>query len=145
MKLLPSVISGLAGSVALTLLHQCFIKKTKDAPRMDELGMDALSQTIDAWDIPAPEEETLYKTTLAGDIAGNAAYYALAGLQPKHSCLAGSLLGVAAGSSAIMLPGKLGLNPDYSNATPKTKALTLLLYITGGLVAGSVYKLIDRK
>lgn len=145
MKILPSIIGGLAGSVALTILHQCLVKKTDDAPRMDKLGMDALNETFEAWDIPVPEDEKLYNATLAGDIAGNAAYYALAGLSPKHSCLAGSLLGITAGAGAILLPEHIGLNKEYSSATPKTKALTLLLYLTGGLVSGAVYKLLAKK
>lgn len=141
MKLIPSLLSGLAGSLALTALHQCLVKKVEDAPRMDKLGMEALSETLDAADIPEPETPVLFNLTLAGDIAGNAAYFALAGSVPRHSCLAGSVLGIAAGAGAILLPEKLGLNPKHSNATPKTKALTMGLYLAGGLVAGTIYKL----
>lgn len=141
MKLLPSLISGLVGSVTLTLLHQCLVKKLADAPRMDQLGMEALSETLEAADLPEPETPVLYNATLVGDIAGNAAYYSMVGIIPKHSCLIGSVLGISAGAGAILLPEKLGLNPKHSNATPRTKALTMALYIAGGLVAGSVYRL----
>jgi hypothetical protein len=54
-------------------------------------------------------------------------------------------LGTLAGIGAIGLPGKLGLNEQYSNATTKTKLLTVALYLSTGLIAGAVYKFMTRK
>lgn len=143
MKVLYSLISGLAGSITLTVLHQCLVKTVKHSPRMDRLGMEVFDKTLTELDLPGLPEEKLYNATLLGDVAGNAAYYALAGLSPKHSQVSGSVLGIAAGAGAIALPEKLGLNPRHSNATTQTKALTLVLYLAGGLVAGSVFRLLS--
>lgn len=145
MKLISSLISGLAGAGALTLLHQWVKKRAANAPRMDELGMQALGNAMEATELDMPSPEELYQYTFAGDIAGNTMYYALAGTSPRNSILAGSALGVLAGTAAIVLPGKLNLNEEYSGATPRTKAMTVALYTAGGLVAGIVYRLLQKK
>lgn len=140
MKLIPSLISGFAGAGALTLLHQWVKKRASAPPRMDKLGMQALEHAFSATDMELPSRDELYDYTLAGDLTANAAYYALVGTKPGSSILAGSVLGIMAGTAAVALPGKLKLNQQYSSATPQTKALTVALYTAGGLVAGTVYK-----
>lgn len=144
MKLLTSMISGLAGSVALTLLHQQLKSAVEDAPAMDELGMETLEKSLSAADVTVPSREKLYEYTLAGDLAGNAAYYSLVGINPKHSILTGAALGLAAGIGAIVLPEKMGLDDQPSNATRKTQVLTLGLYLAGGLVAGVVHRMLKH-
>ena len=140
-----SFISGLAGSLVLTLLHETLRKTVTSAPRMDKMGEEGLSKVLTAAGVEVPSEENLYGITMAGDIIGNAGYYSLVGIKPKYSILTGAALGLAAGIGAVELPGKMGLNEEYSNATPKTQALTLLIYLTGGLVAGAVHSFFERK
>ena len=140
-----SIISGLAGSIALTILHETLRKTVDDAPRMDKMGRQGLRKILEASGSKVPPADDLQKITLAGDVIGNAAYYALVGIKPLNPLSTGAALGLAAGIGALVLPGKIGLNDHYSNATTKTQVLTGTLYFTGGLIAGAVYKMLDRK
>lgn len=140
-----SIISGLAGSIALTLLHEVVKKNVTAAPRMDKLGQQGLSRVLSASGSEIPSEDALQKITLGGDIVGNAMYYSMVAIKPEYSLYTGVLLGLTAGLGAIGLPGKMGLNEQYSNATTKTQVLTVLLYLTGGLVAGTLHTILERK
>lgn len=140
-----SLISGLAGSLALTILHETIRKNVALAPRMDLMGEEGLAKVLSAAGIPVPDEPKLFNLTMGGDIVGNAGYYALVAAAPKHPVVAGAVLGAAAGIGALVLPDKLGLNKEYSNATPKTQFLTLAIYFVGGIVAGAVYKVLDKR
>lgn len=143
MKVSASFLSGIAGSVVLTALHQLLRGQLSDAPRMDKLGEQAIVKGAEALNVEAPSGEKLYNTTMAADLAGNAVYYSMVGSAPGSSVLAGAALGAAAGIGALMLPEKMGLNPAYSNKTRRTQLLTCGLYLTAGLVAGLVYKALD--
>ena len=140
-----SFISGIAGSIALTVFHEILKRTVANAPRMDKLGKQGLSKVLSATGTHQPSSANLQKIALGGDLMGNASYYALVGIKPGYSILTGAVLGLAAGVGAVALPGKMGLNEGYSNATTQTKVLTVLLYVTGGLVAGAVHQLLERK
>ena len=107
---------------------------------MDLLGEEALEKGLDKIGIAPDDEEKLHNAALAGDILFNALFFSLAATTIS-SCSKGTLLGIAAGAGAVMLPGKLGLNPEHSNKTVQTKVLTVVLYAIGGYAAG---KIIDR-
>lgn len=140
-----SIISGLAGALALTLLHELLKKNVTAAPRMDKLGQQGLAKVLSASGSEIPPADDLQKLALGGDIIGNSMYYSMVGIKPKYSLLTGAAIGLSAGIGAVALPGKIGLNEQYSNATNKTQFLTILLYLTGGLVAGGVYTILERK
>jgi len=145
MKKNSAFISGLAGSIALTLLHEVLKRNVSAAPRMDKLGKQGLSKVLAAVGTEIPPEDDLQKLTLGGDIMGNAGYYSMVGLVPKYSLITGAIIGIAAGIGAVTLPGKIGLNGKYSNATNKTRVLTVVLYLTGGLIAGAVHTMLEEK
>lgn len=140
-----SLTSGLISSFALTALHQLLKNTLSKAPRMDKLGMEALEKSLGYAGVGVPKKKKLYYSTLAGDLAGNAGYYSLVGLNPKHSILTGAALGLMAGVGALALPEKLGLSNKHSNATRETQLLTLGLYVAAGLVAGGVYRIFNRR
>jgi len=145
MKVKNSLKGGLSGAVVLTLIHETVRKFDPDAPRMDLLGMNALSKIIKSFGKNPPPREELFNWTMAGDVAGNAFYYALAGLgKGKNVLLNGLLLGLGAGAGAVLLPKHMDLNEAYSNRTPKTRFMTMGLYIVGGLVAASCIYLLDQ-
>lgn len=145
MKQWSSLLSGFAGSIALTLLHETLKRNISAAPRMDKLGEQALSKILSATGSEVPPADDLEKITLGGDIIGNAFYYSMVGIKPKYSLLTGALIGLASGIGAVKLPAKMGLNEQYSNATRKTQVLTVLLYLTGGIVAGATHSMLYKK
>lgn len=146
MKSLLSLAGGFAGAGVLTLLHEILRKKDPDAPRMDLLGMDALSKLIKMAGGEPPEKQRLFGITMAGDMASNAMYYSMAGTgDEKKVWERGLLLGLAAGAGAVFLPKPLGLNEEPSNRTLETKLMTVALYTTGGLVTAAVISLLKNK
>lgn len=145
MKLLSAIGGGFAGAAALTLLHETLRRVNTDAPRMDKLGIEAISKSLQAVNAPIPEEDILFKITMAGDIITNSLYYSLAALgDEKKVVLRGLFLGLAAGFGAVYLPKPLGLNESTSNRTTETKLLTVGLYLAGGLVASVTGQLIEN-
>jgi hypothetical protein len=146
MKLVSSLEGGLLGAFALSVVHQVLKKYNPDAPRMDELGMEALSKTLGFANLPIPEEKKLFLITLAGDLIVNAAFYSAAGIGDKKQVwLRGILLGLSAGIGGVLLPKPMGLNEEASNKTTQTKILTISLYLLGGIVASAVMDRLQQK
>jgi hypothetical protein len=123
---------GTAGALALTGLHEIVRRTAPHAPRMDVIGMRALSRVIRAAGGRPARGDRLFRQTLLGDLAGNALYYSLAGRSARR----GLLLGAAAGLGAALLPPVLGLGRSPGARWPSTPLMTLALYTAGGLVAG---------
>lgn len=146
MKAIAALTGGITGACALTLLHEIVRRSDPDAPRMDLLGMDALSKIMKAGDIKPPDKTTLFTITMAGDLLSNSLYYSLAGFgSDKQVWLRGVLLGLGAGLGAVYLPGPLGLKKAPSNRTVRTKAMTVAWYLTGGLVASAVISSLKKR
>ena len=137
---------GLAGAAALTLLHETIKRVTPNAPRMDLLGMNAITKGLRYINAKTPDERELYRWTMAGDLLSNALYYSVAGATTKaHPLVRGGLLGLAAGAGAILLPKPMGLPTSYSSRTTKTSLMTIGLYLAGGLVAAAVMSALDKR
>ncbi|HWI91225.1 MAG TPA: hypothetical protein VNT20_08110 [Flavisolibacter sp.] len=146
MKTIASLGGGLAGACAVTLIHESVRKIVPKAPRMDLLGMNAISKGLNAAGIKTPTGNKLYTMALAGDILSNSIYYALAGTgDEKNIWLKSSMLGLAAGIGAVLLPGPLGLEEKHSARSTETKLMTIGLYVTGALVATVIMKLMAKK
>ncbi|HTM93659.1 MAG TPA: hypothetical protein VL095_14660 [Flavisolibacter sp.] len=146
MKTIASLGGGLAGACAVTLLHESVRKIVPKAPRMDLLGMNAISKGLNAAGIKTPTGTSLYTMALAGDILSNSLYYSLAGTgNDRNLWLKSSLLGLTAGIAAVTLPGPLGLEERHSNRTLETKLMTVGLYVTGALVATAIMKLMSKR
>ena len=146
MKLLSSLEGGLAGSLALTLIHETLKRLDPDSPRMDLMGIEAIEKTLKKADAKVPDDRNLFIATLVGDIVSNSLYYSLAGAgKRKSAILRGGILGTVAGIGAIVLPKYLGLNPSPSNRTEKTKVYTAALYLAGGLVAAAIMRNLEKK
>ena len=140
-----AVVGGLAGAAALTILHESLKKIDSKAPRMDLLGMMALSKVIRNVGKNPPAADKLYVYTLAGDLLSNALYYSLAGVGKEKSLFQkGAALGLAAGLGALLLPKPLHLNEEYSNRTTHTQVLTVAYYLVGSLVASAIMKRLRR-
>jgi len=140
-----AIISGLAGAAVLTVIHEILKKEDSKAPRMDLLGMMALSKMIRAIGKHPPSRKQLYAYTLIGDLLSNALYYSLAAAGKKKRVLQKEIaLGLAAGLGALFLPKPLHLNESYSNRTTKTQVMTVAYYLIGSLVAAALMKQLDK-
>src|SRR3954467_11574166 len=122
MKTITALGGGLAGACAVTLIHETVKRIVPEAPRMDLLGMNAISKGLDVAGWKNPDENKLFTLALAGDIISNALYYSMAGIGKENNVWRKStMLGLAAGVGAVFLPGPLGLNERHSNKTLSTK------------------------
>ena len=145
MKLLASLVGGLAGAVTVTLLHEIIRKINPSAPRMDLVGKVVTEKLMQKAGKPGSTSNKIYATSLAGSLMANTLYYSLAGLGQKNLLSMGSMLGLTAGAGALTLPAKLGLNGIHSSNTSKRKWMTLALYMAGGLVAAAVTRSIEKR
>jgi hypothetical protein len=127
---------GTVGAVALTTLHELTRRTVSRAPRMDVIGMRALSRTVRALGGRPARGDRLFRQTLIGDLAANTLYYSLAagGRRPLSR---GLLLGAAAGLGAATLPPLLGLGRSPGAKWPATPLMTMALYTAGGIAAGA--------
>ncbi|PKV62589.1 hypothetical protein [Pontibacter ramchanderi] len=137
MEVSKALVSGLAGAVSLTIAHETLRRLVPEAPRMDVLGMRAISKTMKKAGAQPPESSELRAWAMLGDIVSNSIYYSFVG-SGKEAWLRGGLLGAGAGAGAVLLPGPMGLGTDPSNRTNTTRAMTVGLYLLGGLVAAAV-------
>jgi hypothetical protein len=146
MKAIASLGGGLAGAAAVTLIHESVKRIVPTAPRMDLLGMNALSKGLEAAGLKTPTKTQLFAITMAGDIIANSLYYSLAGVgKEKNIWWRSAALGLVAGIGAVSLPGPLGLEEKHSNRTLSTKIMTVGLYVAGALVTTAAIKLFSKK
>ena len=146
MSFLNKSIAGLAGSLALTGVHQIFRKYTEDAPHLDQIGETALEKSLEVVDAPTQDEDTVYAAALSGNILTNAVLFSTLATTTNASQFIGKTLGTgllgAAGS--VGLADQLLSNNKATN-TDKKKLMTTGYYILGALVSIGVYNLLERK
>jgi len=130
--------SGLAGALALNVLHETVRQFVPNAPRADVLGMRSIQKGYRKAGEQPPTGNALYSQAMLGDVISNALYYSLAGLSDKQPVVAGGVLGLLAGVGAVTLPGPMGLGEAPTNRTSATVAMTVGWYLFGGLVTGVV-------
>ncbi|MFD0795171.1 hypothetical protein ACFQZX_16230 [Mucilaginibacter litoreus] len=145
MKVIQNIIGGLAGALALNILHESVRRVYQDAPRVDLVGEEALTKIAESAGTEPPKGDKLYAATLAGDILSNALYYSVIGTSKKKNLLAtGLVTGLAAGVGAVTLTKPLGLSDAPVTRTDKTKALTVAWYTLGGVVAALTIKALRK-
>jgi len=131
------LVSGITGAVALTLTHEIIRRYIPQAPRMDVLGMRAIARGMYHLNKRPPEEDKLFEYSIIGDLVSNSLYYMLTGTG-RHVWWRGTVLGLAAGVGGVVLPGPMGLGKEPSGRTNATKAMTVALYLLGGLTAAAI-------
>ncbi|MBC7388319.1 MAG: hypothetical protein H7329_03835 [Opitutaceae bacterium] len=137
---------GLLGALAVSAAHETIRRILPQAPRMDKLGMQAISLLLEKANHTPLSEKELYLIAMVGDIISNGLYYSAAGSDNrKKTIIKGALLGAAAGVGALVLPGPLGLNKEYSNKTMQTKAITFGLYLFGGIFTSVLMNKMNKK
>lgn len=134
---LRAVGSGLAGALALNLVHETARRLIPHAPRMDVIAMRAISRPLRTYlHKGPPPQPQLRRWALLGDLVSNTAYFSLVGATSRRNrFMAGLGLGLLAGIGAAVLPRPLGLGPQPGQRTPWTQLLTVLWYVIGGWVA----------
>ena len=132
-RLNDSLVSGMAGAVALTAVQQAARSMSDSAPRMDVVGMRALARGARAADAEMTDtHKGLYRAALAGDLICNTAYYSLATSYPR-----GAAMGLLAGIGALMLPQRLGLGAPPKSDLLSNQVMTVAWYVIGGLAAAA--------
>ena len=145
MKIIKNIIGGVAGAVALNILHETVKRFDHNAPRVDLVGEEGLNKLLKSTGTSPLHGNTLYAATLGGDLLSNALYYSLIGIgKKKHLYLRGMLYGASAGLGAVQLTKPIGLSDAPVTRTNKTKILTVAYYLFGGLVAATVIKGLKR-
>ena len=143
--MLQALGSGLAGAVALTLVHETARRVIPHAPRVDVIGTRAIARPIRAMGYEPPHYNRLHNAALAGDVVANSAYYSLVGVGDRRTVWQrGAILGLAAGLGAALLPPVLGLGNQPHRKSPWTQMLTVTWYLLGGLAAAAVHEGIQR-
>lgn len=140
MKLLASLVGGLAGAVALNVLHESVRHLYPDAPRVDKVGGEALNKLRSAVGAEELSGKELYAHTLAGDVVSNALYFSVAGVSSRNPVAAGTVAGLAAGVGAVCLTKKMGLDDEPINRSSGISAATIAYYTFGGMIAGLAIK-----
>jgi hypothetical protein len=136
-----AVASGFAGAGVLTVLHEMQKRALPEPARLDVLGMRAIARGLRAAGKSVPEERSLHRSALAGDLAVNTLYYSLVGLS-KRPILTGGLLGLAAGVASVLLPQRLKLGKEPTRHSGQTSAAAVALYTAAGLTAGAVHSIL---
>ena len=141
MNTMRNLLGGLIGAVTLNVLHELYRRIDPLAPRIDLVGKEALTKTVEATGHSAPKGKKLYLATLVGDIVSNSIYYAVIGQSRyQNLLLRGAALGLAAGVGALKLSEPIGLDDTPISKSTRTKVLTVAWYLAGGLVTALVLK-----
>ena len=140
------MLGGLAGSIALNVLHQLAKQIDKDAPHIDKIGQEAVSSSIKSVGYEPPTGKKLFLTALVGDLISNTIYYSLIGKGKKQNLLLrGIVYGTVVGIGALKLTKPMGLDDEPVNKTKKTQAMTIAWYVIGGVVSVYAMKFLEKR
>ncbi|HYC31411.1 MAG TPA: hypothetical protein VEB59_03935 [Gemmatimonadales bacterium] len=143
---LRALAGGAAGALVLTALNEGARQRVPHAPRMDVIGMRALSAVLRGLGLRPLRGRALYRGTLAGDLVSNSLYYALVGAgSPRTRLRRGILLGAAAGLGAAVVPPLIGLGHQPGERRPDTPLMTVAWYTAGGVAAALAGGLLDPR
>jgi hypothetical protein len=143
---LPAIGRGIAGAVALSLVHESARRVIPHAPRVDVIGVRSISRPMRAAGYRPPRYNALHNAALAGELVSNSAYYSLIGAagDATHVWRRGVIFGLLAGLGAAFLPPAMGLGEQPHRRTPFTQMMTIAWYFLGGLAAAGAYSLATR-
>ena len=128
-----SLVSGAAGALALTAIHDYARRHVYYAPRMDVVAMRGLDRALPG---NYHHSRRLYRLALAGDLVANSLYYSVVpGATAAATWMRAAVLGTVAGLGALLLPGRMGLGePPYSRYR-MNRVMTIAWYLAGGAAA----------
>ncbi len=147
MSYLNRSIAGLAGSLALTGVHQLVKKYITGAPDLQAVGEEAVKSSMELADADASDEDQVYAAALGGNILSNAMLFSTLATTTNSSEIVSKTLGAGLLGAA----GTLGLshemlgNKNAATGTDKKKWITTGYYLLGALVSISVYNILEKK
>ncbi len=134
--MLRALFNGFVGAIALTAAHQALRRSVTDAPKMDKLGKEAVKKLYDAVGKEPPRGNQLYLLSLIGDIITNTLLYSQVGSKGGAGAIGkGISIGLSTGLGTATLPPLLGFSKDASQKNRRTAAMTVGLYLIGGIAA----------
>lgn len=145
MSFINRSIAGLAGSLALTGIHQLF-KKYGNTPNLDQVGEVALEKSLDLVDAKISDEDNVYAAAMGGNILSNALLFSTLATTTNTTqiitkTLGAGLLGAA---GTIGLADQI-LGNNKATETDQKKWMTTGYYLVGAIVSISVYNLLERR
>jgi hypothetical protein len=144
--MMKAIASGFAGAAALNVISESARQFVPDAPRLDLEGEEFVADRLRDLGVSPPTGKALYGSALAFDVMLNGLYYAAAGMgDPEGAPMRGAMLGLAGGIANVVVSPMLGLNQNNLRRTPAMTAMTIAWYTAGGLAAGAMYRLLNRR
>lgn len=140
-----NLLAGLGGAIVLTLLNESLKNLNHKMPRIDLVGEQALQKTSEFLGAGIINKDTLYKSTLAGDIVSNATYFSLIGAGKRNLWKSAASAGFLAGLAAISLPKRIGLDDSPVANSAITKSLTVGYYMAGAFATAGILNLMQKK
>ena len=140
-----NLLAGFGGALVLTVLNESLKNLDTKMPRIDLVGEEAIQKTSAFLGSKIKSKKTLYKTTLAGDLLSNAAYYSLIGGNKKNLWKRAASAGFLAGLGAVTLPKEMGLDDTPVTKSLTTKTLTIGYYMAGALVTAGIMSMINKE
>jgi hypothetical protein len=141
-----SLVTGLAGASSVIVVHEVTRRVRGDAPRMDVLGARAIAGVSRKAGIEADEDSRAVRAlSYASGLASDSLGYSLVGASGAQAWPRGLMIGAAVGLGSAFLPGPLGLGSGPARRTKATAAMTVGLYVLGGLVAAATSQLLGRR
>lgn len=146
MSLINRSIAGLAGSLALTGVHQLFKKYCSGSPNLDQVGEEAIKLSLEKVDAPTTDEEQVYAAAMGGNILSNALLFSTLATSTNTSQIISKTLGTGllGAAGTIGLADQL-LGNNKATSTDQKKWMTTGYYLLGAVVSIGVYNLLERK
>ncbi|MCC7531499.1 MAG: hypothetical protein IT342_23555 [Candidatus Melainabacteria bacterium] len=135
--MIRALFNGFVGAMALTTVHQALRRSLPDAPQLDRIGMRGVERICSTIGTNPPSGERLFLFALIADLLANSILYSQVGSRSGFFSIGkGVSLGLSAGLGAATLPAVLGLSKGATRRTRRTAALTVGMFVFGGLAAG---------
>ncbi|MEO3407370.1 hypothetical protein AAFN85_25855 [Mucilaginibacter sp. CAU 1740] len=144
-NLTNSLIGGIAGAIALNILHQTVKQFVHEAPRVDLIGEEGIARGMERAGFKPLTGDALFSVTLVTDLISNSAYYMMIGMgKKKYLLYHGAAHGLCAGIGALTLIRPMGLSDAPVARTNATRLMTVAWYTFGGIIAGWTMKALRK-
>lgn len=135
--MIRALFNGFIGAMALTTVHQALRRSLPDAPQLDRVGMRGVERFCTRIGVRPLSGDRLFLVALIADLFANSILFSQVGSRAGFSSISkGVSLGLSAGVGAATLPAVLGLSKGATKRTRRTAALTVGIFMLGGLAAG---------